>query len=213
MDNNLKQVIEKRVYRTIKNLEKRSMNGYFIKNIDELYRTINNIIPDESIVSVGGSMTLFESGVIEYLRARNVKFLDRYADDLSKEDIEQIYRESFFADGYFASTNAITEEGEIYNVDGRGNRVAAMIYGPKKVILIVGTNKIVKNIDEAIERNKRISAPANVQRLNMDTPCHETGYCTNCNSPSKICNIYTVIDKQFDKDRIHVIFMDGSYGY
>ncbi len=158
-------------------------------------------------------MTLFESGVIEYLRARNVKFLDRYAENLSKEDIEQIYRESFFADGYFASTNAITEEGEIYNVDGRGNRVAAMIYGPNKVILIVGTNKIVKNIDEAVERNRRISAPANVARLNMDTPCHETGYCTNCNSPSKICNIYTVIDKQFDKDRIHVIFMDGSYGY
>lgn len=213
MDKNLKQVIEKRVHRTIKNLEKRSMNGYFIKNIDELYRTINDIIPDGSVVSVGGSMTLFESGVIEYLRARNVKFLDRYAENLSKEDIEQIYRESFFADGYFASTNAITEEGEIYNVDGRGNRVAAMIYGPKKVILIVGTNKIVKNIDEAVERNRRISAPANVARLNMDTPCHETGYCTSCNSPSKICNIYTVIDKQFDKDRIHVIFMDGSYGY
>jgi len=213
MDNNLKQVIEKRVMRTIKNLEKRSMNGYFIKNIDELYRTINNIIPDESVVSVGGSMTLFESGVIEYLRARNVKFLDRYAENLTKENIEQIYRESFFADGYFASTNAITEEGEIYNVDGRGNRVAAMIYGPKKVILIVGTNKIVKDIDEAIERNRRVSAPANVVRLNMDTPCHETGYCTQCNSPSRICNIYTVIDRQFDKDRIHVIFMDGSYGY
>jgi len=213
MDNNLKQVIEKRVMRTIKNLEKRSMNGYFIKNIDELYRTINSIIPDESVVSVGGSMTLFESGVIEYLRARNVKFLDRYAENLTKENIEQIYRESFFADGYFASTNAITEEGEIYNVDGRGNRVAAMIYGPKKVILIVGTNKIVKNIDEAIERNRRVSAPANVVRLNMDTPCHETGYCTQCNSPSRICNIYTIIDRQFDKDRIHVIFMDGSYGY
>jgi len=213
MDNNLKQVIEKRVMRTIKNLEKRSMNGYFIKNIDELYRTINSIIPDESVVSVGGSMTLFESGVIEYLRARNVKFLDRYAENLTKENIEQIYRESFFADGYFASTNAITEEGEIYNVDGRGNRVAAMIYGPKKVILIVGTNKIVKDIDEAIERNRRVSAPANVVRLNMDTPCHETGYCTQCNSPSRICNIYTIIDRQFDKDRIHVIFMDGSYGY
>lgn len=213
MDDNLKQLIEKKVYRTIKNLEKHSMNGYYIKNSDELYHIINDIIPDDSIVSVGGSMTLFECGVIEYLRARNVKFLDRYEENLSKEDIEQIYRESFFADGYFASANAITEEGEIYNVDGRGNRVAAMIYGPKKVILIVGTNKIVKNLDEAKERNRRISAPANVVRLNMDTPCHETGYCTDCNSPSKICNIHTVIDKQFDKDRIHVIFMDGSYGY
>jgi len=213
MDNNLKVVLEKRVNKTIKNLEKRSMNGYYIKNIEELYKVINDILPDGSTVSVGGSMTLFETDVIEYLRARKINFLDRYADNLTKEDIEKLYKETFFADGYLASTNAITEDGEIYNVDGRGNRVAAMIYGPNKVILVVGTNKIVKNLDEAKERNRRIAAPANVQRLNMDTPCHTTGHCTDCNSPSRICNIYTVIDKQFDKDRIHVIFMDGNYGY
>ncbi len=213
MDNNLKVVLKKRVEKTIKSLENRNMNGYYIENIEDLYAKINDLIPDGSTVSVGGSMTLFETGTIEYLRSRNINFLDRYAEGLSKDDITEIYRQSFSAYGYFASTNAITEEGEIYNVDGRGNRVAAMIYGPDKVILVVGTNKIVKNIDEAVERNRRISAPANVQRLDMETPCHETGYCTQCNSPQRICNIYTVIDKQFDKDRMHVMFIDGPYGY
>lgn len=213
MDNNVHVVLEKKIRRTIKNLEKRSMNGYFVKNIKELYKIITHILPDGSIVSVGGSMTLFETGVIEYLRLRNITFLDRYAENLTKEAIDKIYKDTFSADGYLASTNAITENGEIYNVDGRGNRVAAMIYGPNKVILVVGVNKIVKNIDEAIERNKSIAAPANVQRLNMDTPCHTTGYCTDCNSPSRICNIYTTINKQFDKDRMHIIFMNDNYGY
>lgn len=213
MDKNVQLVIEKRVHKTIENLKKRQMNGYYIKNINDLYKTINDIIPDDSVVSVGGSMTLFETGVIEYLRSRNVTFLDRYQEGLTADDIKSIYRQAFSADGYFTSTNAITEDGELYNVDGRGNRVAAMIYGPDKIIVIAGTNKIVKDIDEAIERNRTLAAPANVQRLNRNTPCHTTGYCTDCNSPDRICNAYTIIDKQFDPDRIHVLFMDGHYGY
>lgn len=213
MDKHLKTVIEKRVMKTITNLEKRNMHGYYITNIDDLYRKINELIPDGSTVSVGGSMTLFETGVIGYLRSRKVEFYDRYAEGLTPEDIKEIYRQSFGVDGYFASANAITEEGEIYNVDGRGNRVAAMIYGPDKVVLVVGTNKIVKDLDEAIERNRRIAAPANVQRLSMETPCYHTGVCTRCNSPQKICNAYTVIDRQMTSDRMHVIFMDGTYGY
>jgi len=213
MDNNVKIVLDKRIKKTINNLEKRNMNGYLVRDVHELHSKITELIPDDSTVSVGGSMTLFETGVIDYLRGRNVKFYDRYEDGLSADDITEIYRKSFSVSGYFASTNAITELGEIYNVDGRGNRVAAMIYGPDKVILIVGTNKIVKDLDEAIERNRRIAAPANVQRLDRKTPCHETGYCTRCNSPEKICNAYTVIDGQMSKDSMHIIFIDGTYGY
>lgn len=213
MDTNLIFVIEKRIERTIKNLQRNNMNGYYVKTEEELFNLLGNLISNKTIVSVGGSMTLFETGVIDYLRNRDITFLDRYQEGLKKEDRKQLFREVFSADTFLTSSNAITEKGEIYNVDGSGNRVAAMIYGPDKVIVIAGYNKIVKDLEEAKLRNMMISAPANVKRLNMDNPCLQTGYCVHCNSSEKICNIHTVIDRQFDKDRIHVIFLNEEYGY
>lgn len=213
MDKNLKSVLDKRVALTIENLKKNRMNGYYVKSAEEALKIVDTLVSDGDVVSVGGSMTLFETGTIDYLRKRELTFLDRYADGLEKEDIIKIYQQTFACDAYFCSTNAITEKGELYNVDGNGNRVAAMIWGPKKVVLLVGVNKIVKDLDEAIDRNKRIAAPANVQRLSIKTPCYTTGYCTNCNSPSKICNAYSVINGQGNPDRMHVIFIDGNYGY
>ena len=109
--------------------------------------------------------------------------------------------------------NIITEDGELYNVDGNGNRVAAMLYGPDKVIVICGINKIVKDVDEAIKRNKAISAPMNAKRLNKKTPCAKVGYCMNCNSPERICNEYTLIKKQRSSERMHVIFLNENLGY
>lgn len=213
MDKNLKNVLNKRVELTIQNLKKNHMNAYYVQTSSEALNIIDTLVNDGDIVSVGGSMTLFETGAIDYLRKRDVKFLDRYAEGLDANDIVKIYQESFACDAYFTSSNAITENGELYNVDGRGNRVAAMIWGPKKVIVLAGINKIVKDIDEAVDRNKRIAAPANVQRLSKNTPCFTTGYCTNCNSPDKICNAYSVINGQGDPDRMHIIFIDGNYGY
>lgn len=213
MDQNIQSVIEKRVQLVIENLKKNNMNGYYVKSNDELMEQLNKLVKDDEIVSVGGSMTLFETGVIEYLRNRQVTFLDRYAPGLTGEDITKIYQDTFSCDSYFASTNAITEKGELYNVDGNGNRVAAMIWGPKKVVLIVGTNKIVHDIDDAIKRNRRVAAPANVARLDRKTPCLTTGYCTDCNSPEKICRAYSVITGQGNPDRMHIIFVDGNYGY
>lgn len=213
MDKNLKSVIEKRITRTIKSLEKNNMNGYYCKKEEELFDLLNTLIEDKNTVSVGGSMTLFETGVIDYLRNKDITFLDRYKEGLKKEERKQLFREVFSADVFLASSNAITVKGEIYNVDGSGNRVAAMIYGPDKVIIIAGYNKIVQDLEEAKERNRFISAPANVARLNMNNPCLKTGYCVNCNSDDKICNIYTIIDRQFDKNRIHVIFLDEELGY
>lgn len=213
MDDNIKSVIEKRIERTIKNLKRNNMNGYYVKSELELLEKLDELIEDDCVVSVGGSMTLFETGVISYLRQRDVIFLDRYQDGLKKEDRKKLFRDVFSADVFLSSTNAVTEKGELYNVDGSGNRVAAMIYGPDKVIVVAGYNKIVKDLDEAKNRNMYISAPSNVKRLGMDTPCLKTGYCVKCNSDNKICNIHTIIDRQFDGDRIHVIFMDEEYGY
>ncbi|QZY54169.1 lactate utilization protein [Crassaminicella profunda] len=213
MDQNTEWVIEQKVQRTIENLEKNNMEGYYVKNENELLKTIKELIDEEDTISVGGSMTLFETGVIDFLRNEKYNFLDRYEKGLSKEDIKEIYRKSFSADAYFTSSNALTENGELYNVDGTGNRVAAMIYGPEKVIVIVGVNKIVKNVDEAIERNRRMAAPANAKRLNKKTPCASLGYCTDCASPERICNDYVLIRRQGIKGRIKVIIVEKTLGY
>ncbi len=118
MDNNVKIVLQKRINRTIENIRKNNMNGYYVKNNDELHSLLDDLVSDKEVVSVGGSMTLFETGTINYLRERDLNFLDRYENGLTGADIKQLYRDSFSADAYFTSTNAITEKGELYNVDG-----------------------------------------------------------------------------------------------
>lgn len=213
MDNNIKWVNEQRILRTIESLKNNNINGYFISSKKELIKKIEEIVPSGSKVGYGGSMTLFESGVMEHLRSERYDLLDRDKEGLSKEELTNIYRLSFLADAYFSSTNAITEQGELYNVDGNGNRVAAMLYGPDKVIVIVGVNKIVKNIEAAIERNRQVSAPANAKRLNKQAPCAKVGYCMDCRSKDKICREYTLIRSQNRNDRMYVMFMDEEFGY
>ena len=213
MDNNVKCCNEKMIKRTIAALEKNNMNGYLVEDRDELIKKIIELVPKGSTVTCGGSMTLFETNIIEHLRTDRYNFLDRYKEGLSQEDINKIYRDAFSADAYFVSSNAITEDGEIYNVDGTGNRVAAMLFGPEKVIIICGINKIVANVEEAIERNRRFSAPRNAIRLDRNTPCTKTGCCMDCTSEERICNEYTLIRKQAKKDRIHVIFLNEEIGY
>lgn len=212
--NNPKQWwIETKIEQTIAALEKNNMSGYFAKTAAEVDALLISLIPPQSTVSVGGSQTLFEVGVLELLRAGDYTFLDRYAEGLTPEDIKALYRQSFSADVYLTSTNAITESGELFNVDGTGNRVAAMIYGPDRVIVICGYNKIVKDVDAAIERLKQVAAPMNVNRLSRKTPCAELGYCTDCSSPDRICNAYTLIKKQGRPGRIHVILVGESLGF
>lgn len=213
MGNNVKWVNEKKIERTIKALEKNNMSGYVVNDEEELFKKIDELVNEGDLVACGGSMTLFETKVIDYLRSGKYNFLDRYVANLSSDDKKDIYRKSFYADAYFASTNAVTENGELYNVDGNGNRVAAMLYGPDKVILVVGVNKIVKDVSEAINRNKEICAPANVKRLSCKTPCSSTGKCMDCSSPERICCEYTLIKRQKIAGRMHVIFLNEHFGY
>ncbi|BEP29595.1 lactate utilization protein [Helicovermis profundi] len=213
MSKNIEWLNSKKIEKTIDNFRKNNMDAFFVRDETELINKIDSFIKDNMKVSLGGSMTLFETGVIDYLRHKNINFLDRYKEGLTGEDIKKIYFESFDTDVYFSSSNAITENGELYNVDGNGNRVAAMIYGPKKVIVVVGINKLVKNLDDAIKRNKEISAPANAKRLSRNTPCAKTGYCVDCSSKDRICNDYVVIKKQANKDRIKVIIVNKTLGY
>ncbi len=213
MDKNLSWYIEKRVERTIEGLSKRNMEGYFVNDEAELIELLKNLIPRDSIVGVGDSMTLFETGVIDFLCNEKYIFLDKYKDGITKEEKRKIYEKNFSADTFLCSTNAITESGELYNIDGNGSRVAPMLYGPKQVILVAGINKIVKDIDEAEKRVRNYSAPIDAKRLNKNTPCTTLGYCIDCKSPNRICNDFVVIRGQFVKGRIKVIFVGKQLGY
>lgn len=213
MDLNLNWGYEKLAERVINNLEKNNMEGYYVKDESEAKAKLQELLSEGQTVSVGGSMTLFETGVIDFLRSGKYVFLDRYAEGLKPEDIKKIYRQSFFADAYITSTNALTQNGELYNVDGTGNRVAAMLYGPDSVIVIIGINKIVRDVESAVKRVEDITGPINMKRINRNTPCTKTGYCHNCDSSERGCNEYVLIKKQGVKGRIKVIIVGKELGY
>ncbi|MEJ8555329.1 lactate utilization protein [Tepidibacter sp. Z1-5] len=213
MDKNINFVIEKKVERTIQNLEKNNISGYFVQTEEEALNKIKELINKGDTVSVGGSMTLFEIKAIDLLRNGKYNFFDRYKENLTSEEIKDINRKSFFSNAFLTSSNAIIENGELYNVDGRGSRVAPMIYGPDKVIVVVGINKIVRDLDEAIVRNKVLAAPANAKRLNKNTACVNVGHCVDCNNKSRICNKYVVIKREMVLGRTHVIIVNKQLGY
>jgi len=222
LDKNLKIMLPKKAESIIKSLEKNNIQGIYAENKEEALKKIEKLLNYDETVAVGGSVSLFECGIIDHLRSGKYNFLDQYQQNLSKEEVGEINRNTFFADSYILSANAITIDGEIYNVDGNGNRVAAMIYGPKSVIVVIGYNKIVNNLDEAINRVKSIAAPANCERLTKDTYCRSRGECiginkkmTNgCDSENRICRNYTVIARQPKfSDRIKVLIVGEELGY
>ncbi|MDR0879155.1 MAG: lactate utilization protein [Clostridioides sp.] len=214
MDKNLSFVNEKRIEKTIKALQENNINAYLVKDRDDLLAKIEEIVVPGSKVGLGGSQTLAENDIVEYLRTNErYNLIDRYAEGLTGEQMKELHRQCFYADAYLTGTNAVTEDGELFNVDGLGNRVAAMMFGPDKVVVVVGVNKIVADVYEASQRMMAISAPANTKRLNTKTPCVVTGVCQDCSSPDRICREYTLIKRQGDKDRMHVIFLNDSFGY
>ncbi len=213
MDSSLQKIIDLRVEKTIKALEKNCMKGYYVKSEAELLSLIDTLIAEDKLITAGGSMTLAETGVINHLNEKYGNIFKDRAKCANQEEIEDVFRKAYYSDTYFASTNAVTENGELYNIDGNGNRVSAMIFGPKQVILVVGTNKIVADLNEAKTRLQKIACPANTVRLNCETPCKEVGECCNCHSPARICCAYVTLAQQRKKDRIKVIFINGNYGY
>lgn len=213
MDTFTKKIEMIHLQKTKEALIKNNMEAIVVENKQEALALLQNKIEQRSHVSVGGSMSLFECGVIDLLQTMDIHFDDRYDPSLTREDIEAIYRRAFCSDYYIASSNAVTLQGELYNVDGNANRVAAISYGPKQVILIVGKNKIVKDLGAAIQRVNTISAPANCARLHLDNACTHTGQCMDCQSESRICCTYTVHKRQRVKNRICVILINEILGY
>ena len=212
---------EEKIKRTIAALDRHNIDAYYAETLEDVSKLAMSFVEPGSSISCGGSETLKECGILEKLRSGEYNFLDRRAEGLSREQSEELERSAFFADVYFTSSNAITENGELYNVDGNANRVAAICYGPKKVIVIAGANKLVRDLDEAALRVKSIAAPCNTQRLNMDTPCQKLGECAGigrrmtdgCIGAQRICCQYLVTGYQRKRGRIHVILTAETLGY
>ena len=214
-------VTEARIRRTMAALEKNNMTALFAENAAKAAELALSLISKGDTISCGGSMSLKDSGLFEKLQSGDYNFLDRSKGELSQEEIVEIYRKSFFADAYFSSANALTENGELYNVDGNGNRVAAIAYGPKKVIFLVGANKIVRDLAEAERRVKCVAAPCNGLRLKTGTPCEKQQQCIaaegrmteGCRSPGRMCCQYLITGYQKQKERITVIITPEELGY
>jgi len=213
MDKNISWFIQKQIEKTLNGLSKNNMKGIFVKNEGELLTVIKELIAENSVVGVGDSATLLETGVLDFLRNGNYNFLDKYKEGLTSEEKREIYIQNFSADTFLSSTNALTEDGTLYNIDGNGSRVAPMIYGPKQVIIVAGINKLVQNKDDAERRVRNYVAPIDAKRLNKDTPCTKIGRCVDCKSPNRICNVFVTITRQLVKDRIKVIIVGQTLGY
>ncbi|MBM4332272.1 MAG: lactate utilization protein [Deltaproteobacteria bacterium] len=196
--------------RAIKALKKNNFDARFFPKASEAVEEVWKMIPEGSTVGYGGSLTLNQIGFLEEAQKRPIQFLNPFAKGLSPEEGEKIRRQIFSADFFLSSSNAVTEDGKLYNIDATGNRVGAMIYGPKKVILICGANKIVKDIAEAQKKVKEWTAPMNVKRLGYKNPCGQTGECSDCASADRICNAYVILAKKPRRTDISV-FIIGEF--
>lgn len=205
--------MEERIQRTMSALERNNMKAYYAESRDELFDIVRGLVKNDKLITAGGSVTLEESGVKQLLMTEfKGVYLDR-SEGKTPEEVEDILHKAFVSDTFLASSNAVTEDGELYNVDGRGNRVSAMIYGPTQVVLIVGVNKIVRDMEEAVCRVEQVAAPKNTRRLNSGTPCEITGSCAHCRSRGRICCSYVRMAQQRVKDRIKVIIVNERLGY
>lgn len=210
MDANLNAIIEKKINRTIENLQGNKMDAYFVKTAAEVVPLIATLCAEGETVTTGGSMTLKDLGVLTHLASGRYNYLDRFA---KGADVAAIFRQAFSCDTYVMSSNAITEMGELYNVDGIGNRVAALAFGPKSVIVVAGYNKLVPDLDAARNRVREVAAPANALRLDCKVPCKVIGSCRDCRSDDRLCCDYLITAMQRDKGRIKVIIVGEQLGY
>ena len=203
---------EKLAAKLIKNLERRHYNAYFCKTKEEAVNITTDMIPQGATVAWGGSMTIRDMGLTAKLKAGDYEIYDR--DDVNTlEDKIRMYRKAFECDYYLSSVNAISEDGVIVNIDGNGNRVAAITWGPEHVILVVGLNKVCQDVDAAMKRARSEAAPINMARFDLNTPCQKDGTCHDCLSPDSICNYISIQRMSHPAKRHTVVLVDESLGY
>ena len=203
---------ERLAQKIIKNLKRRHIEGFYCATAEEAVKKVSELIDDGKSVTWGGTMTVRDLGIPDYLRNRGtLQVLDR---DLVKtpEEKRDMYLRAFSADVYLSSANAISEDGVIVNIDGNGNRVAAITWGPKKVIFVIGLNKVAQNVEAALARARSTASPTNAARFDIKTPCQIDGVCHNCNSPESICN-YVHFLRNSPNGRHTVVLVGENLGY
>jgi L-lactate utilization protein LutB len=194
-------------------------NGFHVKyypTSKDALEGILEMIPKGVTIGIGGSVTLREIGLVDALETRDLNIANHWKanrEGASQEEIMKIRRTHINSDVFLTSTNAITESGELVNIDGTGQRVAAMIFGPKKVIVVTGVNKITGDLEEGLWRASNIAAPMNARRLHPKTPCAETGECDDCLAPGRICNITTILHRKPSKTDVTVVLVGEKLGY
>jgi hypothetical protein len=203
---------EKQVERAINALKKNNFEALYVADSKAALEEVMKRIPDGSTVGVGGSVTLGQIGLLDALKNRKINLIWPFQQARNDEERIELIRKSFSADFFLSSTNAVTEDGKLYNVDATGNRVGAMFIGPKQVIVVAGVNKIVKDIEAAEKRVRDWTAPQNAKRLNRKTPCVETGVCADCSSPDRICNIYVTLAKRPSRTDVIIILVGEKLG-
>jgi len=208
-------VSQKDIDRIIEKFKYNNINVFFFLEPDEAFSKIEELIEEGATVGLGGSVTLTSSGILERLRAMNIVLYDRYKEGLSWEEVALLREKSLTADVFLSSTNALSKDGALISADGIGNRMSSQIYGPKKVIILTGTNKIVENVEEGLARIHTIAAPGNANRLNIPSPCADTGECVgeDCfSSKNRLCNKYVIIKGEWTPDRFYVFIVDCDWG-
>ena len=208
-----KQIANENLANTIiKNMEKRRMEAYYCHTSEEAVKKVLELIPEGSSIGWGGSVTLTETGVMDALNQGNYKMLDRIAGK-TPEEVKKINAEIFGSDYFLMSSNAITIDGELINIDGRANRVSYLCFGPENVIIVAGMNKIVHNVEAGIARTHNVAAPPNTVRLNKNTPCAKTGKCGDCFSPDCICGQVVITRLSMVPNRIKVVLVGETLGF
>lgn len=198
--------------RVVKALENRNMEAYFVCSKEEALNKALELIPEGSSVGWGGSMSVEEIGLKDAIRRGNYEAIDREATKTPEEN-NAVTHQVLMSDYFLTSSNAVTEDGILVNIDGNANRVAAICYGPKYVIMIVGINKVVRTEEDALSRARNEAAPVNAQRFNLNTPCSKTGCCADCKTPDTICCQFLTTRYCKQPKRIKVILVDEELGY
>ena len=209
MDINMKKRNELLAQKVIKGLESRNMSGYYAPSREAALELALSLIPKGSTATMGGGMSVWEIGLVDALKKGDYTFIDRS----EIADKRAAMLAAYDADVFLASCNAITEDGVLVNIDGNANRVSAIAQGPKKVLFIVGMNKVCSDVDGALKRARNVAAPINAQRFGISTPCAKTGACFDCKSPDTICCQFLITRFSRHKDRIHVILVNDALGF
>lgn len=209
MNKNIEKRNQLLAQKVIQGLHSRNMTGYYAGTREEALKTALSLIPEGSSVTMGGGMSVHEIGLVDALKTGPYNFIDRDA----CEDKRVAMLAAYDADVFLSSANAMTEDGILVNIDGNSNRVSAIAQGPRKVIFIVGMNKVCDDVDGAMKRARNVAAPINAQRFGLSTPCSKTGSCMNCKSPDTICCQFLMTRYSKHPGRIHIILVNDDLGF